>query len=194
VSFLFYFPGIPGFSLVAGAGGGLDPELAGDLALAWSSALGDGDLSIVDLDLATERGLLTAVLLSLFLDRRAEDDDVPPSGDPRDRRGWWADEFAAIAGDKYGSRLWLLAAAKRNTETILRAKEYCLEAFAWMVEDRVVARVDVSVDTIATAPALFAELAAPRDAMLISIGLQRPGKDAVSFRFAHAWDHLQEAA
>lgn len=155
-------------------------SVAGDLALGWSNATGDADVSLIDdgSDLTTDRGLMTAVLLSLFLDRRAEPDDKPPSGDARDRRGWWGDQFADVEGDRYGSRLWLLARAKRTNDVALLAQEYAREALAWMIEDRVVASIDVDVETTATA-------------LLIGVGLQRPGRDPVSFRFAHAWDHLQ---
>ena len=151
----------------------------GDLAIHWTSKTGDGDLWNLDGDLAVDRGLTTAVVLSLFTDRRAEDDDKPPSGDPRDRRGWWADQFASVAGDRFGSRLWLLDRSKRTNEVTLRAKEYVLEALAWMREDKVVASLDVTVE-------------ATGNALLISIGLQRPGRDAVSLQFARAWNHLQE--
>jgi phage gp46-like protein len=59
-----------------------------DLALTWDEQQGAADLALIDNDLASDRGLETAVLLSLFTDRRAQPDDVPPSGDPADRRGW----------------------------------------------------------------------------------------------------------
>lgn len=150
-----------------------------DLALTWSNVAGNADLSMIDMDLASDRGLETAVLLSLFIDRRAEDDDVPPSGDPRDRRGWWADQFADVAGDLIGSRLWLLDRSKRTNETVLRAKQYVTEALAWMLEDEVVENIDITVNVTAAA-------------LLIAVGLQRPGRDAVTLRFAHTWDHLQE--
>lgn len=150
-----------------------------DLALVWSSATGDADMAMIDSDLASDRGLVTAVLLSLFTDRRAEPDDAPPSGDARDRRGWWADELAEVDGDRIGSRLWLLDRAKRTRETELRAEEYVREALAWMLEDRVVSRIDVEIETTA-------------NGLLIAVGLQRPGRDSVAFRFAHTWDHLEE--
>lgn len=151
----------------------------GDLAVQWSNKTGDGDLWKLDGDLAVDRGLTTSVVLSLFTDRRAEDDDKPPSGDPRDRRGWWADQFATVAGDRFGSRLWLLDRSKRTNEVTLRAKEYVLEALAWMREDKVVASIDVVVETT-------------DKALTIAIGLQRPGRDSVALRFARAWNHLQE--
>jgi phage gp46-like protein len=152
-----------------------------DLGLVWSNATGDADLAVIDSDLASDRGLETAVLLSLFTDRRAEDDDVPPSGDPRDRRGWWADQFAAVPGDKFGSRLWLLDRSKNTRETALKAEEYVREALAWMLEDLVVAGIDVTIGQTATG-------------LTIGVELQRPGKDPVSFRFAHVWEHLEEDA
>lgn len=153
----------------------------GDLALTWSNTTGDADFSIIDSDLASDRGLITAVLLSLFTDRRAEADDVPPSGDSQDRRGWWADEFSAVEGDRIGSRLWLLDRSKRTNETVMRAQEYVREALAWMVEDRVVESIDVVVEATA------------RD-LVIAGALNRPGRDPVPFRFAQKWDHLQEDA
>lgn len=162
-----------------------------DLALTWSNKTGDADLSIIDLDLASDRGLATAVMLSLFTDRRAETDDVPPSGDTRDRRGWWADEFLEVEGDKYGSRLWLLGRAKATNETVLRAQEYIREALAWMLEDRVVSAVD-AIAEITTQPMLIGDTVVPKGSLLLGANLHRPGRDPVSFRFAHTWKHLQE--
>ncbi len=180
MSYTFLLPPVsaPSLGQTDGILGSID-RVAGDLALTWSNATGDADLSLIEFasDLTTDRGLITATALSLFTDRRAETDDQPPSGDPRDRRGWWADQLAVIKGDRFGSRLWLLDRSKRNNETVIRAKEYAREALAWMLEDKVVASVDVTVETTDTA-------------LLIAIGLQRPGRDPVSFRFAHAWDHL----
>lgn len=146
-----------------------------DLALTWSIATGDADLALIDADLASDIGLETAVMLSLYCDRRAEPDDLPPSDDARDRRGWWADQFADVPGDLIGSRLWLLDRAKATNETVLRAREYVREALAWMIEDRVIAGLDV-------------EVTMTPDGLMIALGLQRPGRDPVAFRFAHTWN------
>lgn len=148
-----------------------------DLALVWDPARGAADLAMFDGDLASDPGLETAVLLSLFTDRRALADDRPPSGDPSDRRGWWADEFSAVERDLIGSRLWLLDRSKRTAETGRRAEEYVREALAWMVEDHVVAAIGVAI-----------ELAA--QALLIGVTLSRPERDPLAFRFALAWDAM----
>lgn len=154
-----------------------------DIALTWDNTRGCADLSLIDNDLASDAGMETAVILSLFCDRRAFDDDVPPSGDPDDRRGWWADQFADNEGDLIGSRLWLLDRSVSTDETRRRAEEYCKEALQWMVDDLVVASFDVLVE-------LDAARIKTGAAMLITIGLNRPGRDPVAFKFAHVWDSI----
>jgi len=147
-------------------------DVLADVALTWSD--GEMDCSIVSDDLASDTGLHTAVLLSLFTDRRAEDDDALP-GDDGDKRGWWADQFAELERDKFGSRLWLLDRSKRFGDVVRRAEELVREALAWMLEDRVVASIDVTVETSSKE-------------LLFSVTLHRPEKDPTTFRFDHVWE------
>lgn len=142
----------------------------GDLALVWQADLGSADLAVRDDDLAADDGLRTAVLLSLFTDRRAEADDKLPSGDG-DRRGWWADQFMA---DPIGSRLWLLDRSKSLPEVVRDAEAYASEALAWFVEDGVADRVDV-----------FAE--AQGDLLALAVAIHRPTGAPASFRFNLHW-------
>lgn len=143
-----------------------------DLALTWSGV--SADLSMIDSDLASDTGMVTAALLSLFLDRRCEDDDEPSSGDVDDRRGWWADQFLAVEGDKYGSRNWLLDRSVLSNENKRKAEEYDREALAWFIEDSVVESIDVVIET--TSSNLFHALT-----------FHRPGREPLSLRFAHVW-------
>lgn len=104
-------------------------------------------------DLVAEGSLRTAVILSLFLDRRADDDDILPNGSD-DRRGWWADTVAPMtdygiggglaSGDHIGSRLWLLSREKQLAGVLDRARHYAEEALAWLVEDGVATAVQVT--------------------------------------------------
>lgn len=149
-----------------------EEETVGDIYLVWEA--GTIDLSMRKDDVAEDLGLRTACLLSLFTDRRAEDDDPLPALD-NDRRGWWADEFALVPGDKIGSRLWLLDRSKRTGDIPRRAEELVREALQWMLEDRVAERIDVVVETREVA-------------LLIQVTLFRPQRDPVTFRFAHVWD------
>ncbi len=146
-------------------------QALGDIRLEWAE--GVVDMVIEGDDIASDRGLRTAVLLSLFTDRRAEEDDALPSDDG-DRRGWWGDEFSAVEGDRIGSRLWLLDRSKRLGDVVQRAKEMIREALAWMLEDRVTERIDVEVET-------------GTQELYFEVTLHRPEGDPVALRFTHAW-------
>lgn len=146
-----------------------------DLALRWDGAAAAADLAVLANDLVLDAGLQTAVLLSLFLDRRAEDGDQLPAGET-DRRGWWADATPVVAGDRIGSRLWLLAREKETKATLERAQKYAREALKWLIEDRVAERLEVTAEF-------------PRTGMLgLTVEIFRPRADPVTFRFDHTWD------
>jgi len=109
----------------------------------------EGDLVRPDgLEFETDQGLETAVIISLFTDRRAGQDDALPDARDKDRRGWWGDAYADTPGDLIGSRWWLLRRSKATQETINRAKSYAEEALAWMVEDGVAKSVEVTAEKI----------------------------------------------
>lgn len=113
------------------------------IALEWTA--GGPDLARTALGaLAEDDGLRTAVLLSLFLDRRAgAQDPLPDAGTP-DRRGWVGDALAAVPGDRIGSRLWLLRREKQLPGVPPRAEIYAREALAWLLEDGIATAVDVA--------------------------------------------------
>ncbi len=107
------------------------------------------DWAIAGAGLEEDDGLETAVLLSLFTDRRAAEDDPLP-GVSDDRRGWWADQYQDVAGDKTGSRLWLIAREKQTASVLVRAQEYAEEALAWLVQDGIARAVTVTAQIVRT--------------------------------------------
>ena len=60
------------------------------------------------------------------------------------RQGWWGDTYATVAGDRIGSRLWLLQREKILPLTLQRAEAYAKEALQWMIDDRLVERITVN--------------------------------------------------
>lgn len=102
----------------------------------------DFALTLTGPDFASDDGLRTAVIISLFTDRRAEADDELPDGGT-DRRGSWDDPTL-------GSRLWLLGREKQTQRTLERAREYAEEALAWLVEDGIARAVTVSAEWVRT--------------------------------------------
>lgn len=108
----------------------------------------DADWLVDGPSLAQDDGLETAVVISLFTDRRANDDDaLPVAGD---RRGWWGDTFAEVDGDRIGSRLWLLSREKQVSEVLVRAKQYAEESLQWLIEDGIARSVTVTPEIVTT--------------------------------------------
>lgn len=110
-----------------------------DIALLFDSGAWGADFAISGGDLALDDGLRTAVIISLFTDARALDDDALPAG--ADRRGWWGDCANDDPNDRIGSRLWTLAREKVTDVTAIRARDICREALAWLVDDAIVASI-----------------------------------------------------
>jgi len=99
------------------------------------------DIDILNID---EDGIKSAVIISLFTDRRLPFAGNAPSVKD-DRRGWWGDNTLQ-SDDRMGSRLWTLAREKTISSSIIpKAEEIIKEALAWMIEDKVADDVVVVV-------------------------------------------------
>ncbi|MCE8004215.1 phage GP46 family protein [Billgrantia ethanolica] len=144
-----------------------------DIAIQYDAAAKYFDLALEGGDLATDQGLETAVILSLFTDRRAEDADRLPD-DAGDRRGWWADAF----NDRpHGSRLWLLHREKELDEVLRRAKTYAEEALAWLVEDEVASRVIVEATNVR------------RGVLQLSVEIHRGDQVTLERQYDYVWQN-----
>jgi len=137
------------------------------------------DIGLEANDLIQDFGLKTAILISLFSDRRADDDELSP--EDTSKRGWWGDLFPDVEGDLIGSKLWLLRREKRTQENLNRAEEFAVESLTWMVEDGVADDVvaDASYDDNGT--------------MILAITITSPGTNAqAAFKFKLKWGLEEE--
>lgn len=134
-----------------------------------------GDLVVSGLDLARDDGLETAVIISLFVDRRALPGQVPAELPADDLRGYWGDLGATGPDDLTGSLLWLLSREKQLPQTLARAQQYAREALAWMLKDKIATRVEVMAEYAATGW------------MLLAIDIYRPDGSAVGYRYHYEW-------
>jgi phage gp46-like protein len=132
-----------------------------DIALIPVQGDFSADLAVLGGDLQSDQGMNTAIIISLFSDARAGDDDALPQ-ENADRRGWWADAYSPIPGDVTGSKLWLLYRAKQTADVLVSARQYALDALGWMLTDGVAA----SVDVVATFP--------QRGWLALGVTVQRP--------------------
>jgi phage gp46-like protein len=132
------------------------------------------DWAMAEPQLETDDGLQTAIVLSLFSDRLAGDEDALPDGGT-DRRGWWGDTFADLAGDRIGSRLWLLEREKQTPAVLQRARDYARESLQWLLDDGVARSVEVDAEY-------------PQLGMLaLTVTITRAQGGAARFRFDNIW-------
>ena len=134
-----------------------------------------GALLLSGFDLERDDGLQTAVIISLFTDRRASPEQIPVELPQYDLRGYWGDIANATPSDQTGSLLWLLAREKQLPQILGRAQQYCRDALAWMVEDLVATRIEVTAQFVA------------QGWMLILVDIFRPTGSPVRYRFNYEW-------
>lgn len=128
-----------------------------DIAIVWRD--GRGQLIQNGADLLTDSSIETAVIISLFTDRRAQPSDRIPDG-TSDRRGWWADSFRQRP---IGSRLWLLGREKTLPAVVTRTQAYADEALAWLKPAGLVTSVTCTAARVA------------HDRLQLSVALVLPG-------------------
>lgn len=120
--------------------------------------------------LASQQPLMTAVNLQLFLNARRPDEIASP--DETDvRYGWHGDGFDldAAAGERpIGSLLYTLKRAPLNEETAARARSYATSALQTLIDQGLVATIDVE-----------SELDKPRGLLALKIKLVAPNGQIV---------------
>ncbi|WP_418503257.1 phage GP46 family protein [Desulfovibrio sp.] len=137
-------------------------------------------------DLQGDDGLMTAVIISLFTDARAHDDDPLPDervGVSSDRRGWWGDCLPDAQGEQtlesIGSRLWLLWREKDLDSVVARARQYAEEALAWLTREGHVSSLSVSVERVQPGH------------LGISVAVQPSGSDDPGREWRFTYDYQQ---
>lgn len=125
-----------------------------------------------------ETRLARAVINSLFSWARARPgDELPTPESPR--MGWWGDTYGAVNGDRFGSRLWLLARETLTDEVAARARDFAQEALAWLVPDGVAIRVTVETERLGL------------DTLGMRVLVDEPGGGRLDIRFADIWSAVR---
>lgn len=143
------------------------------IKMTFDNNTGSADL-VFDNGIQTGEELETAILLSLFTYRRAEEDDTVP--DTVNRLGFWGDSYPDVPGDKTGSRVWLLAGQNTTPENMDLANNLVAEALQWLIDDGVAE----SVEPVVTKVGL--------DQIRVSMWIKRPTDLAP--KFYSIWEGL----
>lgn len=155
-----------------------EPILLPDLV--WNGSVGDLVVDAGRADLKSSQAIATAVLICLQTDRRVDPSELP---DGETNRGWPGDAFDIQRDDvPLGSKLWLLRRRAISVDIELIAADYAREALQTLIDQKVVARVDVSAS---------ADRARNRLDLAISI-YGRDGSQVYQQRYAVLWDQLND--
>ncbi|MDX1604439.1 MAG: phage GP46 family protein [Salinimicrobium sediminis] len=142
----------------------------GDIYMEYD-ALGVGTkIFVQQTDFIRDKGLRTAVLISLLTDRIADLTDVLPDN-TGDRRGWWADPTL-------GSKLWLLFRSSLTPDMPSRVEQASNEALQWMIDEGVASSVESEA------------LISSQNTITWTIKIVKPGgKNDENFKFFFNWEN-----
>jgi phage gp46-like protein len=132
-----------------------------------------------DVDIDTT--LKTAVLVSLFSDKRASIDDVLPQ-EGASRRGWWGDNFTDIPHDQIGSKLWLFERESITQDVVNGVKEAAEESLQWLIDDNIASKIDVETEVMA--------LGSTNDTIALGIIIHKPDGTKEIINFENVWEGL----
>lgn len=85
-----------------------------------------------DGDLQGKDSFDTAILISVFCERRADESEVPLNSN---RRGWWGNTLSSVPGFEIGSKIWLLYQSRLTNVQLNLCKTYLSNALQWLVDD-----------------------------------------------------------
>lgn len=143
---------------------------------ATGETLGRELIRIEGTDLDQSRLIWEVMMVSLFSDARVGPEEVGPG---ESRGGWWGAAVGSNATRGWGSRLWLLPRAAPSQETALLARDYALEALAWLTEEGLADKVE-------------ADASIEAGVLTLNVSIAR-GAELVDVSFADLWRILDAA-
>jgi len=99
------------------------------------------DFEIENGDFKFTQGLDSAILTSLFLEKRADKSEVPR---PELRRGWIGNLSNQDPTFEKGSKLWQLEQARLNQDSLNKAVNEAQLSLQWLVDDGLYIEIRVS--------------------------------------------------
>jgi phage gp46-like protein len=121
-----------------------EPPSISDIALVVDD-YGNFDIDISDSGEVREYGFDTAIYVSLFTDARATAAQIAL---PQYRRGWVGNIVSPVNGRQLGGMLWLIDQRRLNQSTLNAAIDYARKALAWIVDDGLAQKIDVTGEIV----------------------------------------------
>jgi len=135
------------------------------------------DIKIVDGDIFLGDELQTAIEFSAFSNART---DVSPEDGVQDSisklQGWWAD---SLEDEPLGSEAWIYRRTKIVNETLNGLKEKWGAGVQWLIDDGVVASIDITV------------VKSSKIAIASNFRIIKPDTTLQNFSYEFAWEELK---
>lgn len=97
-------------------------------------------------DIAKTDGLDTAILMSVFSEKRASSSEVSK---PDLRRGHFINEFSRVLNYQIGSLFWLYTSQSILSDSVIRKLEIAItNGLSWMITDGMYSKTNVSVKKV----------------------------------------------
>lgn len=132
-----------------------------DIKLFHDEKFGTYDLKTTGEDIEEENGLETAIIISLYTDRRVEN-----------KNGFWGD---SLGDGEWGSKIWTLRRETLNPKIQKKLEEYAKDSLKWLIDDKVAKSITVS-----------SEIINPMSIHLL-IKIIRPNGSVLGYRFNNIW-------
>lgn len=101
------------------------------------------DLAFDNGDLKSTQGFTSALLMSIFCERRATPSEVAT---PEKRRGWWGNAFLGFTDFEIGSKLWLLSQARADQVTLNNSITFSTNALDWLIDDKYIDKANITAE------------------------------------------------
>ena len=130
---------------------------------------GTFDITFTDGDITADEGFETAIMASMFTDARASESQV---GAPEQRRGWLGNTLSTVPGREVGGLMYLAEQRRLTQDTVNENVDFAQKSLAWMTEDRLAQRIDVSGELIPKKGVrLTIAITTPNDKLFFSVDL-----------------------
>jgi phage gp46-like protein len=142
--------------------------------------------------LRSREALVTAMIIQIFSDARAFDEDELPDDLDPDRRGWWGDSVARVPEQgryNIGSRLWTLRRSRLTADTARLANDIIHEALQPIVDQGAVASFEIATATN------YVTLGSTGKTGVLEIDIKAYGQDGTKVydtKYSVLWDQVAE--
>jgi len=99
------------------------------------------DFSITNGDFTLTYGFETALLMSIYCEKRATQSEVPRA---ELRRGWWGNRVNDYDNYEQGSKLWLLDQSRNNLNLLNLVNTYSNDGLKWLIDDSHATKIETN--------------------------------------------------